>query len=97
MITPAPIDRGVTHFDTAEPCGPFTNEELPGEAPAPFRYLVVIATNLGFGVNPQGTRYGLDSRPENLAGAEILSPMDGARPCVETGAEQEESHDYVHG
>ena len=62
----AAIDRGVTMFDTAEAYGPFTNEELVGEALAPFRERVVIATKFGFGINPDGTRYGVDSRPEHI-------------------------------
>ncbi|MDQ2653946.1 MAG: aldo/keto reductase [Chloroflexota bacterium] len=60
------VERGVTLFDTAEAYGPFTNEELVGEALAPFRDQVVIATKFGFGINPDGTRYGLDSRPEHI-------------------------------
>ena len=48
----AAIDRGVTFFDTAEAYGPFTNEELVGEALAPFRDQVVIATKFGFDVDP---------------------------------------------
>jgi aryl-alcohol dehydrogenase-like predicted oxidoreductase len=62
----AAVERGVTLFDTAEAYGPFTNEELVGEALAPFRERVVIATKFGFGINPDGTRYGLDSRPEHI-------------------------------
>src|SRR5271154_4015479 len=60
------VERGVTLFDTAEVYGPFTNEELLGEALAPVREQVVIATKFGFGINPDGTRYGLDSRPEHI-------------------------------
>ena len=60
------VERGVTMFDTAEAYGPFTNEELVGEALAPFRDRVVIATKFGFGINPDGTRYGVDSRPEHI-------------------------------
>ena len=60
------IERGVTLFDTAEAYGPFTNEELLGEALAPYRDGVVIATKFGFGINADGTRYGLDSRPEHI-------------------------------
>src|SRR5436189_2292616 len=60
------VERGVTFFDTAEAYGPFTNEELVGEALAPFREQVVIATKFGFGINPDGTRYGPDSRPEHI-------------------------------
>ena len=62
----AAVERGVTLFDTAEAYGPFTNEELIGEALAPVREQVVIATKFGFGINPDGTRYGLDSRPEHI-------------------------------
>ena len=62
----AAVERGVTMFDTAEAYGPFTNEELVGEALAPFRERVVIATKFGFGINPDGTRYGVDSRPGHV-------------------------------
>ncbi len=65
-IIRAAVERGVTLFDTAEAYGPFKNEELVGEALAPFRQQVVIATKFGFGINPDGTRYGLDSRPEHI-------------------------------
>jgi len=62
----AAVDRGVTLFDTAEAYGPFTNEALVGEALGPVRDQVVIATKFGFGINPDGTRYGVDSRPEHI-------------------------------
>jgi aryl-alcohol dehydrogenase-like predicted oxidoreductase len=62
----AAVDRGVTLFDTAEAYGPFKNEELLGEALAPVRDQVVIATKFGFGINADGTRYGLDSRPSHI-------------------------------
>lgn len=62
----AAVEHGVTMFDTAEAYGPFTNEELIGEALAPVRDHVVIATKFGFGINPDGMRYGLDSRPEHI-------------------------------
>jgi aryl-alcohol dehydrogenase-like predicted oxidoreductase len=62
----AAVERGVAFFDTAEAYGPFSNEELVGEALAPFRDQVVIATKFGFGINPDGTRYGLDSRPAHI-------------------------------
>jgi aryl-alcohol dehydrogenase-like predicted oxidoreductase len=65
-IIRAAADRGVTFFDTAEAYGPFTNEELVGEALAPFLGEVVIATKFGFGINPDGARYGLDSRPDHI-------------------------------
>ena len=54
----AAVERGVTFFDTAEVYGPYINEELVGEALAPFRDQVVIATKFGFGINPDGSRYG---------------------------------------
>ncbi len=58
---------GVTFFDTAEVYGPFTNEELVGEALAPFRDQVVIATKFGFDIDPNdGKQRGLDSRPEHI-------------------------------
>jgi aryl-alcohol dehydrogenase-like predicted oxidoreductase len=62
------VDRGVTFFDTAEVYGPFTNEELVGEALAPLREQVVIATKFGFKPDPNGgTRWSaLDSRPEHI-------------------------------
>ena len=61
------VERGVTFFDTAEVYGPFTNEELVGEALAPFRGQVVIATKFGFKLDPDGGELvGLDSRPEHI-------------------------------
>jgi len=60
------VERGVTFFDTAEIYGPFTNEELVGEALAPFRGQVVIATKFGFKFSPKGEQIGLDSRPEHI-------------------------------
>jgi aryl-alcohol dehydrogenase-like predicted oxidoreductase len=65
-IIRAAFERGITFFDTAEVYGPYTNEQLVGEAVAPFRDRVVIATKFGFGINPDGTRYGVDSRPEHI-------------------------------
>jgi aryl-alcohol dehydrogenase-like predicted oxidoreductase len=60
-------ERGVTFFDTAEVYGPFTNERLVGEALAPVRNEVVIATKFGFGIDPEtGKQDGLDSRPEHV-------------------------------
>jgi aryl-alcohol dehydrogenase-like predicted oxidoreductase len=61
----AAVERGVTFFDTAEAYGPFTNETLVGEALAPFRDHVVIATKFGFTFLPDGQR-GLDSRPAHI-------------------------------
>ena len=60
------VDRGVTFFDTAEGYGPFINEELVGEALAPLRSQVVIATKFGFKFGLNGERLGLDSRPEHI-------------------------------
>jgi aryl-alcohol dehydrogenase-like predicted oxidoreductase len=62
------VERGVTFFDTAEVYGPFTNEELVGEALSPFRGHVVIATKFGFKLDPKGGPQwvGLDSRPEHI-------------------------------
>ena len=69
----AAVERGVTFFDTAEVYGPFINEELVGEALAPFRGKVVIATKFGFEVSPRsdprgmkGAAPGLNSRPEHI-------------------------------
>ncbi len=63
----AAVERGVTFFDTAEVYGPFTNEELVGEALAPFREQVAIATKFGFKLDPNtGKQAGLDSRPEHI-------------------------------
>jgi aryl-alcohol dehydrogenase-like predicted oxidoreductase len=62
----AGVDRGITFFDTAEVYGPFTNEELVGEALAPFRDQVVIATKFGFKLGPNGEQQGVDSRPEHI-------------------------------
>jgi len=59
------VERGVTFFDTAEVYGPYTNEELVGEALAPFRDQVVIATKFGFKIE-NGKQAGLDSRPEHI-------------------------------
>ena len=62
----AAVERGVTFFDTAEVYGPFTNEELVGEALAPMRDRVVIATKFGFKFGLKGEQIGLDSRPEHI-------------------------------
>ncbi len=62
----AAVERGVTFFDTAEAYGPFTNEELVGEALAPLRASVVIATKFGFRVAPHTRHGGVDSRPEHI-------------------------------
>src|SRR5580692_5415432 len=61
------VQNGVTFFDTAEIYGPFKNEELVGEALAPFRGQVKIATKFGFKIGPNGERMdGLDSRPAHI-------------------------------
>src|SRR5205809_5789375 len=62
----AAVERGVTMFDTAEVYGPFTNEELVGEALAPMRERVVIATKFGFKISAKGEQIGFDSRPEHI-------------------------------
>ena len=61
------VERGVTFFDTAEVYGPFTNEDLVGEALAPFRKNVAIATKFGFDIDPKtGQQRGLNSKPEHI-------------------------------
>ena len=63
----AAVDKGITFFDTAEVYGPFTNEELVGEALAPVRDKVVIATKFGFNISPKGERLeGLNSKPQHI-------------------------------
>jgi aryl-alcohol dehydrogenase-like predicted oxidoreductase len=62
----AAVDRGVTLFDTAEVYGPYVNEELVGEALAPFRERVAIATKFGFRLDRDGKQIGVDSRPEHI-------------------------------
>ena len=64
----AAVERGVTFFDTAEAYGPYTNEELVGDALSPFRGQVVIATKFGWKIDPKAERSlaGLDSRPEHI-------------------------------
>ena len=86
-IIRAAFDRGVTFFDTAEAYGPFTNEELLGEALAPIRDKVVIATKFGFanGMPSQGT----NSQPERIrAVAEHSAALSWVlrRPIVKTTA-----------
>jgi len=65
----AAVERGVTFFDTAEVYGPFVNEELVGEALAPVRDQVVIATKFGFSFDADGKQTGLSSRPEQVRAA----------------------------
>jgi len=69
LLIRSAVERGVTFFDTAEVYGPFTNEELVGEAIDPFRERVVIATKFGFNIDPDGTQHQtptLNSRPEHI-------------------------------
>jgi aryl-alcohol dehydrogenase-like predicted oxidoreductase len=78
----AAVDRGITFFDTAEVYGPFTNEELVGEALAPFRKQVVIATKFGFDLSGSDNRpgaAGLNSRPEHVRQA-----VEGSLKRLET-------------
>jgi aryl-alcohol dehydrogenase-like predicted oxidoreductase len=65
-VVRAAVEHGVTFFDTAEMYGPFVNEELVGEALAPLRDDVVIATKFGFAIDAQGRQAGLDSRPDHI-------------------------------
>lgn len=65
QVIRAGFERGITFFDTAEGCGPFTNETLVGEALAPFRKEVIIATKFGFKI-VDGATVGTDSRPEHI-------------------------------
>ncbi|GGR37707.1 aldo/keto reductase [Deinococcus ruber] len=69
----AAVERGITLFDTAEAYGPFDNERLLGEALTSVRDQVVIATKFGFGIRQDGSRYGLDSRPEHIR--EVVDTM----------------------
>jgi len=66
MLIRSAFERGVTFFDTAEGYGPFINEEVVGEAVAPFRDQVVIATKFGFKFDGNGKMVGTDSRPEHI-------------------------------
>src|SRR6476659_1812113 len=69
LLIRSAVEHGVTFFDTAEVYGPFTNEELVGEALAPFREQVVIATKFGFNIAPEGTQNQtppLNSRPQRI-------------------------------
>jgi aryl-alcohol dehydrogenase-like predicted oxidoreductase len=76
----AAVDLGVTFFDTAEVYGPFVNEELVGEALAPVRDQVVIATKFGFAFDDQGRQSGLSSRPDHIRQA-----VDGSLRRLGTG------------
>ena len=72
------VERGVTFFDTAEVYGPFTNEELVGEALAPFRKQVVIATKFGFDCD-SGKQGGLNSQPEHIKKV-VAARSNGSKP-----------------
>ena len=76
----AAVERGVTLFDTAQVYGPFTNEDVVGEALAPFRDQVVIATKFGFAGADDGAQQGLDSRP-----ASIRRATEGSLRRLRTG------------
>jgi len=70
VLIRAAFERGVTFFDTAEIYGPYTNEEMVGEALAPFRDEVIIATKFGFRIDPQtGKQAGMDSNPARIRAA----------------------------
>jgi len=77
----AAVERGVTFFDTAEVYGPFNNEELVGEALEPFRKQVVIATKLGFDINPDGSR---GPRPTNSEPEHIKQAVEGSLKRLKT-------------
>jgi aryl-alcohol dehydrogenase-like predicted oxidoreductase len=76
----AAVDRGVTFFDTAEVYGPFNNEELVGEALAPVREKVVIATKFAFNFDENGAQTGLNSKPEHIKQA-----VEGSLKRLRTG------------
>ncbi len=78
------VDHGVTFFDTAEVYGPFANEELVGEALAPYKGRVVIATKFGFALDPKGGPkwLGLDSRPEHI---KQVAEASGSFPTARSG------------
>jgi aryl-alcohol dehydrogenase-like predicted oxidoreductase len=79
------VERGITFFDTAQVYGPFANEELVGEALAPFRGQVVIATKFGFKFENDGAprAAGLDSRPEYIKQG-VEGSLKRLRPAVQT-------------
>ena len=90
-------ERGVTFFDTAEVYGPFTNEELVGEALAPVRDAVVIATKFGFDVDPATAerRGGLNSRPEHIkAVAELSLTAASTRPGLRLGSRSDPAQEH---
>lgn len=86
----AAVERGVNFFDTAEGYGPYTNEELVGEALAPLREQVVIATKFGFDINDRGETVGLNSRPAHICAVVEASlkrlRIDASICCTSTGS-----------
>ena len=94
----AAVERGVTFFDTAEVYGPFVNEEVVGEALAPFRKNVVIATKFGFEPNADdsGKWTSLNSRPDHIKKAveriPQASPKRHHRPPLPTSRRSQHSH-----
>ena len=77
------VERGVTFFDTAQVYGPFTNEELVGEALKPLRDQVVIATKFGFDLSGGGRESGLDSRPETIRASVDWSLQRLRTDCID--------------
>jgi aryl-alcohol dehydrogenase-like predicted oxidoreductase len=78
------VERAVTFFDTAEVYGPFTNEELVGDALAPFRGQAVIATKFGFDLDPNtGQQRGLNSRPEHIKQVAVASLKRLKTDCID--------------
>jgi aryl-alcohol dehydrogenase-like predicted oxidoreductase len=77
----AAVEQGITFFDTAEVYGPFNNEELVGEALAPFRAQVVIATKFGFDINPDGSR---GPKPVNSQPEHIKQAVEGSLKRLKT-------------
>ena len=95
------VERGITFFDTAEVYGPFTNEELVGEALSPFHNKIAIATKFGFKLDPNGGPkwIGLDSRPEHIrqvAEAFLLGKIDDSGEGCHHHENHEEGHQCNH-
>ena len=82
----AAVERGVTFFDTAEVYGPFVNEEVVGEALAPIRDQVVIATKFGFAIDPAAGSSGMNSRPEHIREVAEASPQAARAPTGSTSS-----------
>ncbi len=79
----AAFERGVTFFDTAEAYGPYNNETLLGEALAPFRDQVVIATKFGFNIGPDGGQSGMNSRPAHIRRSPRRRSSGSAPTCID--------------